>query len=82
MHRFHIRDQDILDAFQEREKNNNWDEGEDRDDKDFLELEKEVWEKLYPEQARAENEVEQNDEGAFELGLESENECWDHMEEY
>ena len=58
MHRFFIRDQIIRDAYVERVNNNDWDEKDDRDDKEFLQLEGELWAKMYPEQADAEEAQE------------------------
>ena len=68
MHRFHIRDQVIIEAYMDRVRNNDWDDEENRDDKEFLKLEEELWSKMYPEQAHA---VEAVPEGVVDEILES-----------
>ena len=68
MHRFHIRDQVIIDAYMDRVRNNDWDDEENRDDEEFLKLEEELWSKMYPEQAHA---VEAVTEGVVDKILES-----------
>ena len=60
MHRFHIRDQVIINAYMDRVRNKDWDDEENRDDEEFLKLEEELWSKMYPEQANA---VEAGPEG-------------------
>ena len=49
----YIRDHDILDRNIKRYKNNDWDEGAELDYKEILDVEDELWVKMYPEQARA-----------------------------
>lgn len=66
MHRFHIRDQVIIDAFMDRVRNKDWDDEENRDDEEFLKLEEELWSKMYPEQANA---VEAGAEGVVDENL-------------
>ena len=51
MHQFHVRDQVIIDAYLERVRDVDWDNMENRDDEAFLDLEDELWAKMYPEQA-------------------------------
>ena len=68
MHRFHIRDQVIIDAYMDRVRNNDWDDEENRDDEEFLKLEEELWSKMYPEQAHAAEAVP---EGVVDEILES-----------
>ena len=49
MHCIHICDQDILDKYMKRYRTNDWDEGAERDNKEFLDVEDETWKKMYPE---------------------------------
>ena len=70
MHRFHVRDQDIIDGFLERERNNDWKEGEERDDEAFLDLEQALWAEMYPDQARLRKEPEGDEVEECEVGPE------------
>jgi hypothetical protein len=51
LHRIHIRKEDVKKLYLERFHNKDWDEGEDRDDQAFLELEGELWATMFPQSA-------------------------------
>ena len=53
MHRFHIRDQVIIEEYLKRVRNDDWDDHESRDDEEFLKLEEEMWSTMYPGLASA-----------------------------
>ena len=66
MHRMHIRNEDIKKLYLERFNNNDWDEKEERDDQEFLQLEGEIWKKMFPEYANIEGEEEGGDDNECE----------------
>ena len=53
MHRFHVRDQVIIEEYLRRVRNDDWDEHESWGDKEFLKLEEEMWSTMYPGPASA-----------------------------
>ena len=71
MHRIHVRDQDIIDGFLERERDNDRKEGEERDDEALLALEQALWDEMYPEQARLRKEPEGDEVEEYENGSNS-----------
>ena len=66
MHRMHIRNEDIKKFYLEQFNNNDWDEKEERDDQEFLQLEGELWKKMFPEYANIEGEEEGGDDNECE----------------
>ena len=69
MHRFHICDKVIIEAYLKRIREKSWDDQECRDDEEFLKFEKELWSQMYPEQARA---LDEEDMVSAEVGAEAE----------
>ena len=57
----HIHPEDIKKLYLEWFNNNDWDKKEERDDQEFLELEGELWKKMFPQYANVENEEEGGD---------------------
>ena len=52
LHRIHCSIPRVKRLFLERWKANDWKENDERDDKEFLEVEKEIYLKMFPERAK------------------------------
>ena len=74
MYCMHILNGDIKKLYLERFNNNDWDEKEERDGQEFLQLEGELWKKMFPQYANVENEEEgENDNECEEENIVDDN---------
>ena len=84
MGRIYIPPIKVLNLFLQRWRDKSWQEGDERDDKEFLEIEKEIYLKHFPnmvEQAKSEEEVQQENNKNENETVEVDNESDDDSSE-